>query len=373
MIAKHIPMIAVKKSSFASLVGYLTGKQDNDELTGHIRLTNCEADDLELATLEVLNTQAMNTRSLADKTYHLIISFRDGEEPDKETLTAIEDRICEGLGFTGHQRVSVVHHDTDNLHVHVAINKIHPSRYTIHEPFHAYRTLAKLCDGIENDFHLQKDNHTARKVGAENRASDREHHAGIESVLGWVQRECKERMQSAQSWEQLHAVLAENGLHLHPRANGLVITANDGTTIKASSVARDFSKPRLEQRFGPYESAPQPDVMHNSVRRYEKRPLTSRADTSALYARYQGVQAQVAPSRKRTLEQSRSRKERRIEAAIRSVQLKRAVIKLTEMPRVAKKMAYNALTCALRAEIADIRRESRQERQRIGQQLHRRQ
>jgi hypothetical protein len=47
--------------------------------------------------------------------------------------------------------------------------------------------------------------------------------------------------------------MTRNGLHLHPRANGLVITADDGTTIKASSVSRDFSKPKLEQRFGPFQ------------------------------------------------------------------------------------------------------------------------
>jgi hypothetical protein len=40
------------------------------------------------------------------------------------------------------------------------------------------------------------------KVGAENRATDMEHHTGIESLLGWVQRECKAQMQQAQSWEQ---------------------------------------------------------------------------------------------------------------------------------------------------------------------------
>jgi hypothetical protein len=56
MIAKHIPMHAVKKSGFASLVRYLTDTQDKQERTGDIRLTNCIADDVELATLQVLNT-----------------------------------------------------------------------------------------------------------------------------------------------------------------------------------------------------------------------------------------------------------------------------------------------------------------------------
>jgi hypothetical protein len=103
MIVKHIPMHEVKKSGFASLVRYLTDTQGKQERTGDIRLTNCMTDDdVELATLEVLNTQLINTRSRADKTYHLIVSFRDGGEPDTSSLASIEERICDALGFSGH-------------------------------------------------------------------------------------------------------------------------------------------------------------------------------------------------------------------------------------------------------------------------------
>jgi hypothetical protein len=373
MIAKHIPMHAVKKSGFASLVRYLTDTQGKQERTGDIRLTNCISDDIELVALEVLNTQAMNTRSLADKTYHMIVSFRDGEEPDTSSLAAIEERICDALGFSGHQRVSVVHHDTDNRHLHIAINKIHPKRFTIHEPFHAYRTLARVCDSLEDEFGLRKDNHIPRKVGAENRATDMEHHTGIESLLGWVQRGCKAQMQQAQSWEQLHAVLSTNGLRLHPRANGLVITDQDGTTIKASSVGREFSKPKLEQRFGPFQSTPEQEAALKPRRRYEKRPLGLRPNTAKLFAQYLAAQAQTKAIRARERQRLRERKERRIEAAMRSVRLKRAALKLAHMPRQAKKLMYGALASALRDEISEIRRESRQEYKSISQRCRRRQ
>lgn len=374
MIAKHIPMHEVKKSGFARLVRYLTDNQGKQERTGDIRVTNCMTDDdVELAALEVLNTQATNTRSQANKTYHLIVSFRDGEEPDTSSLASIEERICDALGFNGHQRVSVVHRDTDNRHLHIAINKIHPTRFTIHEPFHAYRTLARVCDTIENEFGLQKDNHVPRKVGAANRATDMEHHAGIESLLGWIQRGCKEKMQQAQSWEQLHAVLSTNGLRLHPRANGLVITAQDGTTVKASSVGREFSKPKLEQRFGPFEPAPGEEAALKPLRRYEKKPLGLRPDTAKLYGQYQAAQAQVATIRARERERIRARKERQIEAAMRSVRLKRAALKLAKMPRAAKKVMYSALANALRDEISQIKRESKQEYLSISQKCCRRQ
>ncbi|WP_314439195.1 relaxase/mobilization nuclease domain-containing protein [Massilia timonae] len=108
------------------------------------------------------------------------------------------------------------------------------SRFTIHEPFHAYRTLARVCDTVEDDFEVRKDNHVPPKVERENRAADGEHQAGIESLLGWIRRGCKEQMQQEQLWEQLHAVPATNGLHLHPRANGLAITAQNGSTVEAA-------------------------------------------------------------------------------------------------------------------------------------------
>jgi hypothetical protein len=113
-----------------------------------------------------------------------------------------------------------------------------------------------------------------------------EHHAGIESLLGWIKRECKEQMLGAQSWEQLHTVMAKNGLHIHPRASGLVITDDNEVMVKASSVAREFSKPRLEQRFGPFQAALGHQVSTKPERGYRIQPLASSVETTELYAQY---------------------------------------------------------------------------------------
>jgi hypothetical protein len=370
MIAKHIAMNAATKSSFARLMRYLTDSQGKAVRTGAVRITNCINDSADVAALEILNTQGLNTRSTADKTYHLIISFRTGEHPDSATLAEIEERLCDRLGFAGHQRVSVVHDDTDNLHLHIAINKIHPTRYTVHEPFLAYRTLARLCDKLEDEYGLQKDNHTSGQTASENRAADMEHHAGIESLLGWVKRECKERMRGAQSWDELHAVLLDNGLRFHPQANGLVIAAADGTTVKASSVGREFSKPQLEGRLGPFEGA-SVQATAKPVQEYQKQPLASSVDTTELYARYRAAQAEAAARKVRERELARARKDRRLDAARRSVELKRAALKLATMPRLAKKLMYSALSRARSEEIAAIKVLYRRERQVIDQQ-HRR-
>lgn len=181
-------MRSVGKSDFAGLVKYITDEQGKTERLGNVQVTNCQADTMQAVIGEVLATQHQNTRAESDKTFHLLVSFRPGEKPDADTLKVIEERICAGLGYGDHQRVSAVHHDTDNLHIHIAINKIHPTRNTMHEPFQSYRTLGELCQVLERDFGLERDNHQSKRKIAEGRAADMEQHAGIESLVGWISR-----------------------------------------------------------------------------------------------------------------------------------------------------------------------------------------
>jgi len=192
-------MRSVKKSDFAGLAEYIADEQGKTERVGLCTTTNCDADTITTVIGEVLATQQLNMRATGDKTYHLFVSFRPGENPDAKVLKAIEARICVGLGYGEHQRVSVVHHDTDNLHIHIAVNKIHPTRLTMKEPYKAYQALAELCSVLERDYGLELDNHQARRTTAECRAADMERHSGIESLLSWIRRECLKEIRVAQS------------------------------------------------------------------------------------------------------------------------------------------------------------------------------
>ena len=263
MIAKHVAMKSVKKSDFAELVKYMTDEQEKNERIGYVSVTNCQSDRPDAAVLEIINTQGKNTRAESDKTFHLVVSFPAGEQPDDVVLKEIEAKLCDGLGYGEHQRVSVVHHDTDNLHIHIAINKIHPTRYTILDPYYSHKVLGQLCEKLEQEYGLTQVNHKANKVGSENRAFDMEHHAGVESLLGWIKRECLEQLQAATSWAEIHRVMQENGLELKERGNGLVMTNQDGLMVKASSVARELSKGKLEDKFGTFA----PSSYHKQCRK----------------------------------------------------------------------------------------------------------
>ena len=405
-------MRVVKRSDFRELVEYLSDPQSKQERVGKLTVTNCQQDDSLDAALEVQATQAINTRSGGDKTYHLIISFQEGDKPTPEVLEAIEARVSAALGFADHQRISAVHNDTDNLHIHVAINKIHPKRYTIHTPYNDYKTLGDICKTLEREYGLEQDNHAARNRGAENRAADMERHAGVESLLGWIKRECADQIKSAQGWAELHQVMRNNGLELRERGNGLVLTDGAGVGVKASSVARELSKAKLEERFGAFEGStirsasaasvnakraqaprvpragekPPPrsqnrlhglssldSIQIDSGRRYAPRPMhTRKINTVEMYARYKAEHQNLGAARAAAIGVARAKKDRLIEAAKRSGRLKRAAIKLLNGPGVSKKLLYAITSKALRADVEKINAQYMKERDAAYDGHHRR-
>ena len=251
MIAKHIPMKVARRSSFRDLVAYITHGQDKAVRIGAVRVTNCHQDNAQDALHEVLATQLQNRRACSDKTYHLLISFDAADGPPDAALESIEDEICNALGFGEHQRISAVHTDTDNLHIHVAINKIHPRQLTIHNPYCDYKALGAVCQRLEQAHGLAITNHETLARGQHNAALDMEHAAGMESLLGWIRRECPAELRQAQDWSALHQALARSGLALQEKGNGLVICDGEGRAVKVSSVARELSKAQLEKRCGP--------------------------------------------------------------------------------------------------------------------------
>ncbi|HHS8316198.1 TPA: TraI/MobA(P) family conjugative relaxase [Legionella pneumophila] len=398
MIVRHIPMRSIRKSSFSGLIRYMTHEHGLQERVGAVSVSNCQSHDIQWAVHEVEAVQSLNQRTQSDKTYHLLISFPAGEVPADDVLKDIEARLCASIGLGGHQRVSVVHYDTDHVHIHVGINKIHPTRNTLHEPFMAYKKLGETATALEIEYGLQRVNHKAFKVGAENRADDMEHHSGIGSLLNWIKSTCMSRLQAAQSWSAFHQVLQEHGLELHARGNGFVFVDGSGFGVKASSVARDFSKVRLEQKFGSFVPKSgdrkgfkipkakksrlngislQPPAfarqrhrylhelqcltMDNGLR-YVLKPVAMRTNQDDIYARYVAEQHQIKQVCMESLSRALHNKSLRIESAKRHGALKRAAIKLLQGSGVPKKVLYALVHQSVQQRIDDAKKQYRIDR-----------
>jgi hypothetical protein len=347
--------------SWARTADYMlcSGTSNRGEKVGGVRVTNCNTDDPAAATTLIEVTQAVNTRSKTDKTYHLVFSFPPGEEPPLHILHKIEDELVKAIGFEDHQRISAVHIDCDHLHVHVAINKVHPTGFQNIEPYFDKRKLMEACERLEIEYGLtrtnhgltgerkrEKDNkqfltgngthsnirlHQSRKIdtdysnknGGKNRthtdnaaitgkAADAEAHSGLDTLIGYVSRDVAPAIHKANSWQELHGILAKRGLQIKPRGAGLVI-GNGTIWAKASQCDRAFSLKSLTDRLGPFEKAAQ----QKQFKPYEPKPRQQHASSSDLYAKYQHEREVAKVVRKNELAKLK------YEAALQEVNLKR--------------------------------------------------
>ncbi|MFZ1850879.1 MAG: TraI/MobA(P) family conjugative relaxase [Nitrosomonas sp.] len=341
MIAKIIPIKSVRKSNYSALIQYLTNPQDKSERISQIKASNCYSDDQTAALIEIQNTQEMNKRAKSDRTCHLVLSFPEGERLSLSDLNAIEERFCEALDFSGHQRISVVHDDTNNLHMHIAINKIHPRNLTILNPYYDYKKVAKLCERIEQEYGLTKVNHKTVSDKASRVAQEIEARTGVESLLSWIKREALTEIKQSSSWQDLHEALKTHGLEIKERGNGFVLVANNGVAVKASSIDRSLSKGSLIQRLGAFTSGEHSaQSSHPDTKQYQPRPLQNRIDTSELYARYQQEQNDSARQRINQWVMLRKSRDQLTDRARREAKLKRSLIKSIKAGRLAKKALY---------------------------------
>ncbi|MBS0424105.1 MAG: relaxase/mobilization nuclease domain-containing protein [Proteobacteria bacterium] len=356
MIAKIIPIKSVRKSNYSALIQYLTNPQDKSERISQIKVSNCYSDDLTAGLLEIQNTQEMNKRAKSDKTCHLVLSFPEGERLSLSDLNAIEERFCDVLGFNGHQRISVVHDDTNNLHIHIAINKIHPKNFTIHNPYYDYNKVAKLCEQIEQEYGLTKVNHETQSDKASRVAQEIETRTGVESLLSWIKREALAEIRHADNWQDLHQVLAGHGLEIKERGNGFVLVANNGVAVKASSVDRSLSKGNLTQRLGAFvQNEHSTQSSQQNAKQYQPKPLQNRIDTSELYARYQQEQENSARQRSSQWAILRQSRDQLIDRAKLEAKLKRNIIKSIQAGRLAKKALYATAHQQFKTTIAVIK------------------
>lgn len=319
MIARRLRMNTPSKSSITRLIAYLTNSQGCSSRVQGVRITGCESEDATWASMEMLAVQQQNTRAKSDKTYHCMISFQEGEHPSPEEIAEIEQHFCESLGYEGHQRVSVLHGDTEHLHLHIAINKIHPEKLTIHEPFYDHKELARVCTEVERQYGLAVDNHTFRTQARPNAAINMERAGDIESLTGWIQRTCLADLKDARDWKAFGAVLAKHGLTLKARGNGFVFASGE-LHVKASSIDRSLSKTSLEKRLGRFEGI-SPSSSVKSQKTYERKPLS--AGASRLWGEYQQEEQERQNRRERLRQEHMGQRE----GAMKDFRLRNLLIK----------------------------------------------
>jgi len=331
MIARRIPT-PKNTSSIKRLANYIAdpGKQQGiqpgskngvqrlasymDKPGAIVRISNCCFDGMPEAVKEIQATQKKNTRSQNEKTYHLVISFREGEQPDQKTLAAVEDRITERIGFGEHQRISALHTDTNNWHLHVAINKVHPGTFRNVEPYYDKFKMLEACRELEQEFGLLPDNGVQpNRPVPFNPGEAQEAHTGTQSLVTWIRENAAQDIKETLgkddlTWSALHKTLNRYGLMLRPRGAGFVVQdLGSGFAVKASSVDRGFSKKKIEEKLGPYQEA---TTIYSATTHYQEGPVQPKTpERNTLWEQYQEERDKNRSTRKGHLQKINARRQ----------------------------------------------------------------
>jgi len=364
MIVKKITRKS--QGQFRSLAQYVLRSGKADPAIGRVRVSNCAMEAPALAVKEIAATQARNTRSQADKTCHLMVSFPTGENPTPAQLEDIEDELCHAMGLGDHQRLSVVHLDTGHVHVHLAINKVHPLSHNNVERLRDHFQLAAACERLEERHRLARDNHPQR-FAEHQRAPG----VGVMAAHGthtpfhdWAlthKAALSEALHTAAGWSGLHRALARKGLEIKPRGAGLVLAAKGASAhIKASALGREFSAAKLTARFGPYQ-APTAEIQSLAAE-----TCYTPAHKHDLWADYQRERQRILGERRQALAAITHRRGEEAEAIKAELAGKRSEVrKSLLLTRQQKRALYLSLSAQRQQRYAALAEQTAQARQAV--------
>ena len=200
---------------------------------------------------------------------HFILSWRDYESPTNEQVDEAVNIALKELNLEECQALWALQSDTDNLHVHVAVNRISPETFKPIRPAGGWtkKALERASRKIEflQDWEVEQSGRYEINSSGQifekkeilqpeisQKARDIEAHTENESFERFAKRETAEILETAKSWDTLHQNLASKGFELERKGNGAILKQDD-KAVKLSNISRNSSFSKLEQRLGKFQ------------------------------------------------------------------------------------------------------------------------
>jgi hypothetical protein len=279
MIVKKVPTskLAPAKSkahNVRALADYIAGPKaggagEKVEHRGALNLLNL---DHEGQVQEMIDLAEMAKRS-PQPVQHWIISWREGEQPTSAQADQAARMFLDEMGLADQQAIYGLHRDTENWHLHLAINRVHPETEklaTVNNGFDhevAHRAIARIehAQGWQREdrglFRVQEDGRVERERPRDERerkpsgrARDLEERVGARSAERVAIEDGAPAIRAARSWREVHEALAEKGMRFERKGSGAILWVGD-QPVKASGAGRDCSMSALEKRLGEFEPA----------------------------------------------------------------------------------------------------------------------
>ncbi len=231
------------------------------------------------AEMLALSEEAVRSR---DTVNHYVLSWQEGEVPTPAQIEEAVDVFLEELGLREHQAIFGVHVDTDNRHLHIAVNRVHPDTLKVIKPNKgfdieaAHQAIARIehLQGwkreergryqVEAGGELTRDEASKAKPRQPAQPKrDMEQRTGEKSAERIALENVPPIVQSARSWQEVHDRFSMAGMRYEKTGSGATIFVGE-VGVKASSADRGASLAQLQKRFGPYEP---PGIGHRVAER----------------------------------------------------------------------------------------------------------
>jgi len=126
------------KHSWSNLTQYITKDSVLDALGEHVEKTIGveigNVSSLENAPAEMYAV-AQQAPRVKEPVYHYILSWPEHERPATQDIFAAARDTLAALGMGDHQYIIAIHANTDNLHAHIEVNRVHPKTFRAFDPY----------------------------------------------------------------------------------------------------------------------------------------------------------------------------------------------------------------------------------------------
>lgn len=373
MIVKKVkaaPFRAKTKAAHVrDLTEYIRSPRGEKVLYSSSRHFLTEEPNAQCAEMVALALEAVRSKNPVS---HYILSWREGEQPSPQQAEDAVSVLLHELELDEHQAIYALHRDTDNIHLHIAVNRVHPESLRVVKPNKgfdieaAHRAVARIEHEqgwsreqggryvVLEDGDLGRAHSDRAPRHPDQRRQDMEHRTGEKSAERTAIEVAGPIILAATSWRELHEQLAAQGMRYERKGSGALLWVGD-VAVKASSAARHASLSALQKRLGAYEPSPAQQV--------ETRAPESIKRDAPGWNRYSEMRRAHYDAKERaTIEQRRRHEEER--RAAREAQRDERGRALPRLPKYTlgpMKSILAAQHAAQRAELQDRHRRERAE------------
>jgi hypothetical protein len=356
MIAKQVPSRQDGSSDFGALAKYITGGITSEQLAtmavtlpGFGQLTQYVAQNQGNAgqqkCVAVCLNRLLSVGSAPAQFYstvqkhqhaarnpvenpvvHLVVSWPEHERPSHEAVFDAARDVLKALNLHEHQWLMAIHNDTDNLHCHIEVSRIHPDTYrSQHLPW-MHRTLHRAAREIEirngwshdNGLFVVREMPDGRQFVVPNdsyrETADVRHEPYVEKLArmaAWsdersltdlcrnvVSKDLVNAIVSGKDWAAVHEVLEQHGMRID--RTGDAAFRLQAMTPAGEIVRLPVSRALRSVRLGEAEAILGAFVAHPRPLRPARASVTAGESTGATQAAGRGSQTRRDPLKRET-------------------------------------------------------------------------